>query len=290
MKQRDQIRRFIFDHNPIRGQHVSLDSSWQQIVAKLDADEIALSMLGQAITAAALLVDTLKINGSVSLQIRGEGAINLLIAEATSANTIRGIVRQREPLESEQSLAEMFGSDKLTITIQIEKAKPYQGIVALTGNDLSAALQGYFDLSEQLPTRLWLACNDQTACGMLLQKLPEDSPDEDAWNRVLHLADTTRDDELLELEAPVLLHRLFHHEHLRLFEPDNIRFSCTCSEQRIRDMLFSLGEAEVESILQEEGEVSVNCEFCNTRYRYDNVDMAQLFKDNSFPPISPTKH
>ncbi|MFT5218892.1 MAG: molecular chaperone Hsp33 [Planctomycetota bacterium] len=290
MKQSDQMQRFLFEGHPIRGQHVSLDSSWQTIVEQSEADDDALLMLGQALTAAALLVDTLKIDGSVSLQIRGPGAIHLLVAEATAKNTIRGIIRQSAAIKSGQPLSEIFATDKLTITIQSGKAKPHQGIVPLQGVDLAAALQTYFDQSEQLPTRFWLACNRQSATGMLLQKMPGENADADAWNRVIMLANTTRDDELLELEAAKLLQRLFSEEKLRLFDTDTIRFSCTCSTQRIYDMLFALGQAEVESILREEGEIAVACEFCNASYRFDSVDLAQMFSADDGQTISSTKH
>lgn len=286
----DQVRRFLFERNPIRGQHVTLDSSWQQIVEQTEAEGTALVLLGQALTAATLLVETLNIDGSISLQIRGNGAINLLVAEASSRGTIRGLVRQNADIGEQQSLQQIFDSDKLVITIQNGNAKPYQGIVPLTGDTLNLALQSYFDQSEQLPTRIWLACDRQSASGMLLQRLPGERADEDAWNRLLTLADTTRDEELLGLEAPQLLHRLFHEEDLRLFDAAPVIFACTCSSDRIRDMLASLGKAEVASILEDEGEIAVTCEFCNASYAYDRVDLTLLFNDSEFQSISPTRH
>jgi len=286
----DQVRRFLFERNPIRGQHVTLDSSWQQIVEQTEAEGTALVLLGQALTAATLLVETLNIDGSISLQIRGNGAINLLVAEASSRGTIRGLVRQNADIGEQQSLQQIFDSDKLVITIQNGNAKPYQGIVPLTGDTLNLALQSYFDQSEQLPTRIWLACDRQSAGGLLLQRLPGERADEDAWHRLLTLADTTRDEELLGLEAPQLLHRLFHEEDLRLFDAAPVTFACTCSSDRIRDMLASLGKAEVASILEDEGEIAVTCEFCKARYAYDKVDLAQLFNDSEFQSISPTRH
>lgn len=286
----DQVRRFLFERNPIRGQHVTLDSCWQQIVEQTEAEGTALMLLGQALTAATLLVETLNIEGSISLQIRGNGAINLLVAEASSRGTIRGLVRQNADIGEQQSLQQIFDSDKLVITIHNGNAKPHQGIVPLTGDTLNLALQAYFDQSEQLPTRIWLACDRQSASGMLLQRLPGERADEDAWNRLLTLADTTRDEELLGLEAPQLLHRLFHEEDLRLFDAAPVTFACTCSSDRIRDMLASLGKDEVASILEDEGEIAVTCEFCNARYAYDRVDLTLLFNDSEFQSISPTRH
>ena len=242
MKDQDQMRRFLFEQNPIRGQHVSLDASWQKIVAQSDASGFALTLLGHALTAVTLLVDTLKIDGSVSLQIRGSGAIHLLVAEATSSSTVRGVVRQSRELDGQISLQEIFATNKLVITINNGSARPHQGIVPLTGDNLSQALQAYFDQSDQLPTRFWFACDESSAAGMLLQKLPAESTDNDAWDRVLHLASTTSNKELLELKAEKLLHRLYHEEDLRLFKANNIGFACSCSQQRTRDMLIYLGD------------------------------------------------
>ncbi len=284
------MHRFLFEENPIRGQHISLDTSWQQIAEQSQAEGMALTLLGHALAAAALLVETLKIDGSISLQIRGSGAIHLLVVEATSDRNIRGIVRQSRALTDQQSLAEIFETDKLVITIKNGKAKPHQGIVALSGDNLAEALQTYFSQSEQLPTQFWFACDNHTASGMLLQKLPEVAEDSDAWNRITLLADTTQAEELLNLSVNQLLQRLFHEESLRLFEPDSIRFACTCSLERTRNMLLSLGKAEIDAMLKEQDEIAITCEFCNYQYQFDKVDLALLFNDNDTQPISPTRH
>ena len=290
MKDTDQSRRFIFEQNPIRGQHVSLDSSWQKIISQSNAKGYAQIILGQALAAVTLLVDTLKINGSVTLQIRGNGAIHMLVVEATSNNTIRGIVRQSRELNTETSMQNIFGTDKLVITIKNGPGKPHQGIVPLSGSSLSDALQGYFDQSEQLPTRFWFACDSNSAVGMLLQKLPDESADSDAWNRLLHLASTTSDEELLDLKAEKLLYRLFHEEDLRLFDADVISFACSCSAQRTRDMLISLGKSEVEEIINEQNQILITCEFCNAEYHFDSVDLKQIFLDSEYIEPSITRH
>jgi molecular chaperone Hsp33 len=289
-KDNDQVRRFLFERNPIRGQHVSLDASWRKIVAQSGAEGTALTLLGHALAAVTLLVDTLKINGSVSLQIRGKGAIHLLVAEATSNNTIRGLVRQSHELGEQKSLQDIFASDKLVITIKNGTGKPHQGIVPLDGDSLSVALQSYFDQSEQLPTRFWFACDENAATGMLLQTLPAEVVDDDTWNRLLHLASTTTGQELLDLKAEELLHRLYHEEDLRLFEADTIRFACGCSKQRTRNMLISLGRTEVDDIIRERSEIAITCEFCNARYAFDSVDVEQLLLDKEYATPGLTRH
>ncbi|MDH5356011.1 MAG: Hsp33 family molecular chaperone HslO [Gammaproteobacteria bacterium] len=290
MKSPDHMHRFLFEEHLIRGQHVSLDASWQQIVSQSDASGVALDLLGHALAAAALMVETLKIDGSISLQIRGSGAIHLLVAEATSSHTIRGIVRQSRELEDQKSLRDIFESDKLVITIKNGTAKPHQGIVPLSGDNLAEALQAYFDQSEQLPTQFVLACNVKGASGMMLQKLPEDSGDADAWNRLTLLAATTEPEELLKLPVEQILGRLFHQESLRVFDPDPVEFACSCSVERTRDMLLSLGKSEIDAIIEEQEEVSITCEFCNSRYQFDKVDLGALFNDSDASQISPTRH
>ena len=277
MKDPDQLKRFLFSNNPIRGEHVSLDDSWREIVAQSDLKGKGLTLLGHALTAATLLVETLKIEGSVSLQIRGSGAIHLLLAEATSEHTIRGIVRQTHEPEDDLSLKEIFQTDKLVITIKSHKGSPYQGIVPLTGDSISTALKAYFDQSEQLPTHFWFACDEKSATGMLIQKLPAEESDKDAWNRVLCLAETTQQEELLTLKAEALLHRLFHEEEVELFKARPITFACTCSQERTLDMLVSLGKTEIDNLIEEQNEVAITCEFCNANYHFDKIDLEQLF-------------
>lgn len=290
MKDPDQLIRFLFSNDPIRGEHVSLDDSWREIVSQSNLSGIGLTLLGHALTAATLLVETLKIDGSVSLQIRGSGAIHLLLAEATSKHTIRGIVRQSHEPKGDQSLQEIFETDKLVITIKGNKGEPHQGIVPLSGDSISTALQAYFDQSEQLPTILKFACDEKSATGMLIQKLPGEENDKDAWNRALHLAETTQNDELLTLKAEELLRRLFHEEVLEIFEAKPIEFSCSCSQERTRDMLVSLGKTEIDNIIEEQSEVSITCEFCNAIYNFDKVDLEQLFSQGDIVSPSLTRH
>lgn len=290
MNKTDQIQRFLFDDHAIRGQHISLHDSWQQVVQQSGVQGLALTLLGQALTAAALLVETLKINGSVSLQIRGSGAIHLLVVEASSEHSVRGLIRQSRPLDEQRMLTEIFESDRLVITIKNGNAKPHQGIVPLVGDSLAEALQTYFNQSEQLPTNLWFACDRHTSSGLLIQKLPEHSDDDDAWNRIGMLAETIHQQELLELSAGQLLQRLFHEEKLRLFEPAPIQFSCTCSIERTRDMLISLGKAEIDDMIASQDEVSITCEFCNQQFQFDKVELELLFQGDEAILSSSTRH
>jgi len=290
MKKTDQCQRFLFEDHPIRGQHVSLDHSWQQIAQQGNLEGRALEILGEALVVVALLVDTLKIEGSVTLQIRGKGPLELLVVEANSSHEIRGMARQEGKIEEQMDLQQVFGSEYLVITIKTEGAEPHQGIAPLQGASLSDALENYFSTSEQLSTHFWLACDSVNASGMLIQKLPGTFKDEDAWDRVLHLTSTVTNEELQSLPLEECLHRLFHEETIRLFDPNGFKFSCTCSQDRTASMLLSLGKSEVDDILEKEGVIAVSCEFCNSNYRFDKIDIEQVFAQGGVSSHQGTTH
>lgn len=290
MKKPDQSHRFLFEDHPIRGQYVTLDQSWQEIAQQAGLEGKGLTLLGEAVASIILLSDTLKIEGSVTLQIQGTGPLGLLVVEANSKQQVRGIARQEGLIDDAMDLQEVFGSDHLVITIKVKGAEPHQGIVPLQGTNLSDALEYYFATSEQLATRFWLACDGTNASGMLIQKLPGKPEDDDAWNRVLHLASTVTDDELQTIPLDGLLHRLFNEETVRLFDPRRIEFSCSCSRERTVGMLLTLGKAEADDIVEQEGEISVNCEFCNANYRFDRIDVEQVFGDGGSAPLTETSH
>jgi molecular chaperone Hsp33 len=290
MNNSDQSQRFLFEDHPIRGQHVSLDQSWQEIAQQGGLEGRGLSLLGEALVVVALLVDTLKIKGSVTLQIRGTGPLELLVVEANSKHEIRGTARQVGEIDEQADIQQIFGSDVLVITIKTEGAEPHQGIAPLRGIKLSDALEYYFATSEQLPTHFCLTCDAKNASGMLIQKIPGKLKDDDVWDRVLHLAATVTDDELQRLALDDLLRRLFNGETLRLFDSRTIKFACSCSRERTAAMLLSLGKAEASEILESEGEISVSCEFCSANYSFDQIDVEQVFGEGGAAPPNATTH
>lgn len=290
MKNCDQSQRFLFEDHPIRGQYVSLDECWREIANQGGLEGRALQLLGEALVVVALLVDTLKIDGSVTLQIRGTGPLGLLVVEANSDRKLRGMARQGGEIDEQMGLQQIFGSECLVVTIKTEGGEPHQGIAPLEGANLADALEHYFATSEQLSTQFWLACDAHNASGMLLQKIPGEVKDNDAWNRIVHLASTVTGDELQGLSLPELLHRLYHEETLRLFEPHAIEFSCSCSRERTVAMLVSLGKPEADDILAQEGEIAISCEFCSENYRFDKIDVEQLFADGGLAPSSSSSH
>ena len=283
MRERDSLHRFIIENSRVRGELIHLDASWKAILERNDYPEVVKKQLGDAVAAVALLSATIKYKGKIILQIRGDGPLHLLVVQATSDNTVRGIARWQSEVNS-GSLKDIFGNATMVITIEPEKGEPYQGIVELKGDALSNGIEVYFQQSEQLPTRLWLASDNNSCAGFLLQEMPGDKNNTDDWEHHEQLAATVKDEELLYLEPRELLHRLYHEEDVRLFDSDVFSFRCGCSRERIDMMLRSLGYDEARQALKEkQGVVAVDCEFCNAHYEYDQVDVEQLFSSEHQP-------
>lgn len=288
--QPDSIRRFLFEHAPIRGERVHLDASWRSVLERHDYPPLLRQMMGELTAAAVLLAATLKLDGSLVLQIQGTGAIKLLVVECGGDLKLRATAKWEGQLQG--SLSELAGDGRFVITLVQKDGKPaYQGIVALEGESIAEILQNYMSRSEQLETRLWLAVDEHSASGMLLQKLPgQTEGDFDAWSRFTQLADTLHGDELMQLPTEELLHRLFHEEDVRLFEVQPVAFCCSCSRDNVAQMLRMFGTEEVEAILTERQTIEVHCEFCNHRYEFDKVDAAQLFAATAQVTTSEIRH
>ncbi|MFA7095585.1 MAG: Hsp33 family molecular chaperone HslO [Gammaproteobacteria bacterium] len=290
MRDGDSLYRFLFPELNVRGEVVHLDATWRAVLERHEYPAPVRRLLGEAMAAAALLTATIKLDGSLTLQIQGEGPLHLLVVQCTSQRTLRGLARWKDAVP-DGSLQEMVGDGRLVLTIDPGLGRErYQGVVELSQATLSQALEEYFSRSEQLPTRLWLTANASRAAGLLLQNLPGEAADEDGWSRVEHLGATITDGELLELQASDLIRRLFHEEDVQLFDPEPVSFRCGCSRERIEAVLRGLGHAEVQDILREEGKIVVDCEFCNQHYEFDVVDAEQIFAGGVSPGVPQTRH
>ena len=289
----DSLRRFLFEHAPIRGEIVCLDAVWRSVIERHNYPAILRDLMGELCAATALLAATLKLRGAMVLQIHGKGAVKLLVVECSGDLEMRATAKWEGDLV-QGTLRDLVGADgRFVITLDPKDGnQAYQGIVALEGESIAEILQNYMTRSEQLETRLWLAADGNHAAGMLLQKLPgkDESPDHDAWKRAVQLADTLKTDELLSLPAIDLLRRLYHEEDIRLFEAHSVIFRCTCSRENVARMLRMLGREEVDGIIAERGDVEVHCEFCNQRYVFDRVDADAVFADVAAMPANPTLH
>ncbi len=273
----DTLQRFLFENNAIRGEIVHLDATYRAVLERRDYPPELRRLLGELMAAAALLATTIKFEGKLSLQAQGHGPVKLLFAECTSRHTLRALA-QWDGEVTDAPLPQLLGDGRMVITIEPDSKERYQGIVALEGETLAQALEGYFARSEQLETRLWLTAGNDRAAGLLLQQLPrQQHEDADAWNRAVHLGSTITDRELLGLTAPEIVRRLYHEEDIRLFSRLPVSFRCSCSRERVEGVLRMLGADEVRGILAEQGQIGVDCEFCGGHYELDAVDAEQLF-------------
>jgi molecular chaperone Hsp33 len=238
-----------------------------------------------------LLAATIKFQGLLTLQLQGGGPLRLLVVQCTHSGDLRGLARADSDEITAAPLDQLCREGTLTITIDPGGGQDrYQGIVSLEGGSLATALETYFAQSEQLPTRLHLGADRRTAAGLLLQRVPGETPDVDAWPRIEILGDTLTEVELLTLEARQLIRRLFHEEDVRLFDARPLCFRCACSQKRTVALLRALGQEEIQAILAEQGQISVSCEFCGKRYVFDPVDAAGLFAAVAPPGGSTTRH
>jgi molecular chaperone Hsp33 len=287
----DTLTRFVFENAAVRGELIHLDESWREVLARAEYPIYLQTLLGELTAAAGLLIATLKYEGNLTLQMQGNNAVRLLVVEITSSLHVRAMAKW-DTDASETAFSNLMNDGQLVITLTpaTESHRSYQGIVPLIGGSVAEALMHYMTQSEQIDSLIVLAADEQCAAGMLLQRLP-DRPDGDAdtWARASHLGATLKAEELLSLDTGLILHRLFHEEDLRVFEPEPVEFACTCSRLRVAEMLKMLGQEEVESVLEEQGLIEVQCEFCGKLYHFDAIDSTQLWLSNSVAPVN-TKH
>lgn len=287
----DSLQRFLFESTPVRGQLVHLDATWRAVLKRHEYPPPLRNLLGELMAAGALLSATLKFEGALIMQMQGQGPVKLVVVEVTSEGTLRATANWDGELP-DAPFAELLGGGRFVITlVPTDGTQSYQGVVAMDGSSVAAVLEHYMQTSEQLQTRLWLACDERQAAGMLLQKLPEqEDADADMWNRATHLASTLSAEELLKLPAREVIRRLFHEEDVRVFESSPLAFRCSCSRERVTAMLRMLGRDEVHSIIEERGKVEVTCEFCRKRYTLDPVDAEQVFAAEVQTQAGATRH
>jgi len=282
MNNPDQLTRFLLPTAGVRGVHVHLDAAWREILSHASYPPAARRLLGEASVAAALFTGHTKVDGRLSVQLRAAGPLRTLFAECTAAGTLRGIVQLDDGEDAPTDLRELGDAALLAITIEnpgLDPREPqrYQSLVALEAATLDEAFENYFRQSEQLPTRLLLAADGDRAAGLLLQKLPGDTGDQDGWTRAGALFDTLATTELLEVDGETLLHRLFHEEAPQLLGGKAMRFACTCSRERVEAMLQSLGEEEARAAAEPTGAVEIRCEFCGREYHFPLTEFGVLF-------------
>ncbi len=286
----DRLLRFLFEEADVRGVLVRLEQSWRTVAERRPLPAPARDLLGELCAAGMLLSSSLKQHGSLTFQLTGDGPAQLLVVECTGERTLRGMAR----IEGEVTpgpLSRVAGTGQVVITAETDQGERYQGIAPLAGDDLATTLEEHLQRSEQLATRLWLAADGKTAAGLMLQRMPVHSgQDQDGWSRLTQLGATVTRKELLELDPSRLLRRLFHEETVRLFDPEPVRFHCGCSHERVTRMLQGLGYAEVSRIIEADNAIEVTCEFCGQNYRFNRLDAERLFAPVTPEGLSSTRH
>ena len=287
MSSTDYSQRFLFEALDIRGEFVHLENSYQAVLSNGEYPEVIQHLLGELVCASVLLSSILKYEGRLAIHAQSEGPVSLLVAECSDKKGIRAIAHFDEQsvagLDKSMPLSALISGGQLAIMIQPTTGKQYQGIVPLSGKTLAECLERYFEQSEQLPTRIYLAADQRKAGGLLLQQLPksQDALSEEArnqWEHITTLADTTRSQELTELPAETLLNRLFVEDAIRAFEAQNVSFQCRCSKEKTRFALSVMEKHELEEILEKKQCITVDCQFCTTRYEFTRDDLKLLEK------------
>jgi len=281
------VRRFLFEGLDIRGAVVHLGDAWQQMQVDRNYQPTVAQLLGETAAVTALIAGQLKQPGRLTLQLRGNGPIQLLVMDCNEQLQMRGMARSN-PVVLPAPVPELLGAQQggqLMMSLDLPDARqPYQSYVPMVGDSIAAIFEHYLEQSEQQPSRLFASASPQAAACLFLQKMPEaDQHDPDGWQRISHLASTVKPAELLELDAEALLGRLFHEEiasrGIRLYDPSPIVYHCPEDWTKVRDMIRSLGRADAETILAQHGEILIRDDICNHDYRFSAEDVARLFDE-----------
>ena len=276
----NSLQRFLFEHAAIRGEMVHLDSVYQTITQQRVYPLKIKQLLGEAMMSCALLVGGIKFEGEVSVQFQGDKRFPLMLIQCDHLLQMRGFANFSENL-SDEEYTEAFMQGNLVINLTPhQQTQTYQSVVALISTAMSDNLMHYFAQSEQLPSKVWFAINEQSAAGILLQLMPGQSSmqREHFWEYAVQIGATITAEELLTLDNATLLHRLYHETELRLYPERLIQFKCRCSHEKMQQVIGLLGEKEAQDLVQEKGQVDIRCEFCSLNYTFDAIDVALLFR------------
>lgn len=274
----DSIIPFTFEFLPVRGALIHLSRSWRRMQRGHDYDALLTETLGHAAAATGMIAQSLKFDGTITLQIQGGGALQMLVMQCTSDLDMRGMASMREGAAA-SSFAALTDNAHCAITVDTGE-RPYQGIVAIEGDSLSSSLEHYFDRSVQVPSHVVLVANEQVVGGILLQRMPDQSIDEDDWNRLHFLVETLTTKDFEGDAGLDLIRKLFAEDDVRVREARAVNFNCRCSNQKVEDILKMLGEEESRAALEGRESIEVVCEYCGEKRNFDSVDVTRLFTDN----------
>lgn len=282
MSNQDLLYRYLFEEYEVRGELVQLDRTYRHIIDAQNYPVQVQHLLGELLVATSLLTATLKFEGSITVQLQGDGPVRLAVINGDNNQQLRGVARYEGELPTDGKLQSLIGNGHLVITITPDQGERYQGIIALEADTLAACLEHYFAQSEQLTTRLWIRTGhhegEPRAAGILLQELPAQSEDHsEDFDHLVQLTTTIKDEELFGLDAEEILYRLYHQDKVRVFDPQAIEFRCTCSRARCEGALLQIDKEEAVSMVQELGKIDMHCDYCGAHYEFDGIDIETLF-------------
>ncbi|ELV8766828.1 Hsp33 family molecular chaperone HslO [Vibrio vulnificus] len=282
------LNRYLFEDLSVRGELVQLDEAYQRIISSKDYPAALQKLLGELLVSTTLLTATLKFEGSITIQLQGDGPVSLAVINGDNEQKIRGVARWEGHIADDATLHDMMGKGYMVITIEPKKGERYQGIVGLEGDNLEQVLEGYFERSEQLKTRIWIRTGKHEgkahAAGMLIQVVPDGTGSENDFEHLEQLTNTVKNEELFTLPANELLYRLYNQEQVRLFEPQNVEFRCGCSRERSGAAIVTVDKNEIYDILASDGSVSLHCDYCGTTYSFDESDVNKLYEEAASEP------
>ncbi|HDM8224096.1 TPA: Hsp33 family molecular chaperone HslO [Vibrio campbellii] len=275
------LNRYLFEDLSVRGELVQLDEAYQRIISSKEYPAALQKLLGELLVSTTLLTATLKFEGSITIQLQGDGPVSLAVINGDHAQKIRGVARWEGDIADDASLHDMMGKGYLVITIEPKKGERYQGVVGLEGETLADVIEGYFANSEQLKTRLWIRTGEHEgkahAAGMMIQVMPDGTGTPEDFEHLEQLTATVKNEELFTLPANELLYRLYNQDSVRLYEPQPVEFHCGCSRERSGAAIITVERAEINDILAEEGSVSLHCDYCGTSYSFDEAEITELY-------------
>lgn len=275
------LNRYLFEDLSVRGELVQLDEAYQRIISSKEYPAALQKLLGELLVSTTLLTATLKFEGSITIQLQGDGPVSLAVINGDHDQKIRGVARWEGDIADEATLHEMMGKGYLVITIEPKKGERYQGVVGLEGETLADVIEGYFANSEQLKTRLWIRTGEHEgkkhAAGMMIQVMPDGTGTPEDFEHLEQLTATVKNEELFTLPANELLYRLYNQDSVRLYEPQPVEFHCGCSRERSGAAIITVDKTEIYDILAEEGTISLHCDYCGTSYTFDEPEITELY-------------
>ncbi len=284
--QPDLLHRYLFEEHHVRGELVQVSDSFSAMLENHNYPDVVKRILGELLAVTSLLTATLKFEGDISVQLQGDGPLNFAVVNGDNNQTMRASAKYTDDI-SEGTIPELLKSGFMVITVAPEGGERYQGVASLDKPTLAECVEEYFATSEQLRTRIWLATdiNDEQckAAGMLLQVLPVEEKSQQDFDHLEALTQTIKDEELLHLSAQEVLVRLYHEDNPQLFEPQAVTYSCGCSREKTAGAILKLSHEEAKELVKERGNIEIVCQFCLTKYLFDEVDVDAIFADNSAP-------